>query len=73
MEIRFFQPKSEFSFCVKIAQKWAFSEPNWLPNGKNIGQVHVVYHIHLNGGKVQAKWPIGNEYREKLMIVPTGH
>ena len=39
------------SFCVKIAQKRAFSLPNWLANGKTIGQVHLVYHIHLNGGK----------------------
>jgi hypothetical protein len=45
------QPKSELSFCVKIAQKRAFSQPNWLPNEKIIGQVHKVYHIHLNGGK----------------------
>ena len=27
----------------------ASSPPNWLANGKNIGQVQLVYHIHLNG------------------------
>jgi hypothetical protein len=45
------QPESEVLFCAKIAQKQAFYEPNWLPNGKNIRQVHLVYHIHLNKGK----------------------
>jgi len=43
--------KTPVTFCVKITQKRAFSPPNWLPNGKTIGQVHLVYHIHLSGGK----------------------
>jgi hypothetical protein len=48
-------------FCVKIAQKRASSPPDWLPNEKFIGQVHKVYHIHLNGGKFRqtAKYETG--------------
>ena len=43
--------KTPVKFCVKITQKRASAQPNWLPNEKNIGQVHLVYHIHHNGGK----------------------
>jgi len=44
--------KTPVKFCVKITQKRASAPPNWLPNEKKtIGQVHLVYHIHLNGGK----------------------
>ena len=43
--------KTPVKFCVKITQKRASAQPNWLPNEKNIGQVHLVYHIPLNGGK----------------------
>jgi len=39
------------SFCVKIAQKRAFSQPNWLPNEEITGQVHKVYQIQLCGGE----------------------
>jgi hypothetical protein len=43
--------KTPFKFCVKITQKRASTQPNCLPDEKKLGQVHLVYHIHLNGGK----------------------
>jgi hypothetical protein len=45
------QPKSEALFCVKIAQKRTAFLPNWLPNEKIIGQVHLMYHIHHDDKK----------------------
>jgi hypothetical protein len=46
---RFLLLISALSFCAIITQARAFYRSCWSPNEKIIGQVHLVYQLHLRG------------------------